>query len=124
MRFRVEGHDGPSPAGNATLYVDETVAGALQIKIQPGHFSLAGEGINASRDAGQPVSSEYTTPYELTGGTLHEVALERTDDPFVDQELHLAAGFARDEKQRGSKRLYPSSRVTASGPCCGVSRGD
>jgi arylsulfatase A-like enzyme len=96
VRFKVEGHEGPSPAGSVTLYFDDAAVGDLHIKIQPGHFSLAGEGINAGRDAGQPVSSEYEPPFEFRGGTLHRVVLERSDDPFVDLERHLAAGFARD----------------------------
>jgi hypothetical protein len=96
MRFEVTGHEGPSPAGTATLYVDHDEVATANIKIQPGHFSLAGEGINAGRDAGQPVSSEYKPPFGFTGGTLHQVLLERTDEPYVDLERHYAAAFARD----------------------------
>ncbi len=84
VRFHIEGHDGSSPTGIAALYIDQDPAAELAIKIQPGHFSLAGEGINAGHDAGQPVSSQYTPPFEFTGGTLHQVVLECGDEPFTD----------------------------------------
>ena len=84
---------GPSPTGIATLYIDQDPAAELAIKVQPGHFSLAGEGINAGRDAGQPVSSQYTPPFEFTGGTLHQVVLERGDETFTDLERHTVASY-------------------------------
>lgn len=86
VRFHIEGHDGSSPTGIAALYIDQDPAAELAIKIPPGHFSLAGEGINAGHDAGQPVSSQYTPPFEFTAGTLHQVVLERGDEPFTDLE--------------------------------------
>lgn len=38
------------------------------------------------------VSSEYTTPFEFTGGSLHHVVPERSDEPFTG----LATTFASD----------------------------
>jgi len=32
------------------------------------------------------VSSQYTPPFEFTAGTLHQVVLERGDEPFTDLE--------------------------------------
>ncbi len=87
---------GHPPTGIATLYIDQDPAAELAIKIQAGHFSLAGEGINAGHDAGQPVSSQYTPPFEFTGGTLHQVVLERGGEPFTDLERRIAAASARD----------------------------
>jgi arylsulfatase len=96
VRVELSGHDGPSPTGTATLYADATAVGSMPVTVQPGHFSLAGEGINAGRDAGQPVSDRYRHPFAFTGGTLHEVVLERGDEPYSRLEQLLAAGFARD----------------------------
>jgi arylsulfatase len=96
VRFEVEGKDGPSPTGTATIYCDEEPVGSAQIKIQPGHFSLAGEGLNAGRDAGQPVSGEYESPFAFSGGTIKEVVLDRGTEAYADLERHLAAAFARD----------------------------
>lgn len=96
VRFEVEGRDGPSPTGTATLYVGEQAVASQTIRIQPGHFSLAGEGINAGRDGGQPVTDLYVPPFTFKGGRLRQVVLERAGAPYVDLERHLAAAFARD----------------------------
>lgn len=53
----MKGTDGPSPTGTVDLYIDEQVVGTVDIKTQPGAFSLAGEGLAVGRDSGQPVSS-------------------------------------------------------------------
>jgi hypothetical protein len=42
------------------------------------------------------VSSEYTTPFDFTGGSLHHVVPECSDEPFTGLEHHLATTFARD----------------------------
>jgi len=42
------------------------------------------------------VSSQYTTPFEFTSGSLHHVVPERSDEPFIGLERHLATTFARD----------------------------
>ncbi|MDG3009492.1 arylsulfatase [Rhodococcus sp. D2-41] len=95
VKYVIEGKDGVSPTGTATLYIDESAVGSAKIKTQQGHFSLAGEGLNAGRDGGQPVG-DYPVPFEFSGGTLSKVTLKRGDDEWVDLEQTLAAGFARD----------------------------
>ena len=42
------------------------------------------------------MSSEYTTLFEFTGGSLHHVVPERSDEPLTGLERHLATTFARD----------------------------
>jgi arylsulfatase len=96
VRVEIEGKDGPIPTGTATIYCDEEALGSAPIKVQPGHFSLAGEGLNAGRDAGQPVSSEYSSPFEFGGGKIKQVVLDRGQETYADLERHLAAAFARD----------------------------
>ena len=97
VKYVIEGkdEDGVSPTGTATLYVDTEEVASAKIKTQMGHFSLAGEGLNAGKDGGQPVG-DYPVPYPFSGGTLHSVTLKRGDDQWVDVEQQLAAGFARD----------------------------
>ncbi len=75
-----------------------------QIKARPGHFSLCGEGSNAGRDGGQPVTCEYESPNPCTAGVLHEVVLDRSGDPSTDMERHLAAAFARPRLDAGAGR--------------------
>jgi Sulfatase len=96
VRVEVEGKDGPSPSSTGTIYCDDDALASEKIKIQPGHFSGAGEGLNAGRDAGQPVSSDYDSPFEFSGGTIKKVVLARGSESYADMERHLAAAFARD----------------------------
>jgi arylsulfatase len=96
VRFEAEGRDGVSPTGTVTMYVDDDAVASDQIKIQLGHFTITGEGLNAGRDSSQPVSSEYESPFAFTGGTIKEVVLDRSGAPYTDMERQLAAAFARD----------------------------
>jgi arylsulfatase A-like enzyme len=96
VRFETEGMDGSAPSGTATLSIDDDDVGSATIKIQPGHFSLCGEGINAGRDGGQPVTDDYESPFPFKGGKLKQVVLDRSGEPFGDMERHLEAAFSRD----------------------------
>ncbi|MEV6217417.1 sulfatase-like hydrolase/transferase [Nocardia sp. NPDC051833] len=95
VKYVITGRDGVSPTGTAALYVGDTAVGTADITTQMGHFSLAGEGLTAGRDAGQPVG-DYPVPFEFSGGHLAKVTLKRGDDDWTDAERTLAAGFARD----------------------------
>lgn len=96
VRFRMEGHDGPSPVGMAALYINDQTVAEQQIKTQPGKFSLAGEGLAVGRDSGQPVSNEYQPPFEFTGGTIAQVVVDISGEHYRDLERELQAMFARD----------------------------
>lgn len=96
VRFRMEGHDGPSPVGMAALYINDQVVAEQRIKTQPGKFSLAGEGLAVGRDSGQPVSNEYQAPFEFTGGTIAQVTVDISGERYRDLERELQAMFARD----------------------------
>ncbi len=61
VEFAKTGTDGRFPTGTATLYIDGDVV-ATQHAVQPGFFSLSGEGNNVGRDRGQPVSNDYAPP--------------------------------------------------------------
>jgi hypothetical protein len=59
---------------------------------------VGGEGLNASRDGGAPVTSDYPgeAPWAFTGGTLHHVAVDVSGDPYIDLEREAVAMFARE----------------------------
>ncbi|WP_280451946.1 arylsulfatase [Nocardia cyriacigeorgica] len=94
--FRKTGVDGPSPTGTVTLHINHDTAATGDIKVQPGYFSLTGEGSNIGRDRGQAVSSDYTSPFSLTGATIGSVVLTAGDDISLDYERELAAMYERD----------------------------
>ena len=56
----------------------------------------AGPGLCIGYDGGDAVSSEYTSRFEFTGGTIVKVVFDVGDDAYIDIEQHLAAAMARD----------------------------
>lgn len=95
-RFDLTGTDGPSPTGTVELYIDEECVGALDIKTQPAHFALGGEGLAVGRDGGQPVSSDYKSPFEFTGGTIKQVNIDLRGERIRDLEKEAQAMMARE----------------------------
>jgi arylsulfatase len=98
VSFEKEGNDDQhSPYGTASLFIGERVVGESDIKTQPGKFALGGEGLNVGKDPGAPVSpSAYEAPFVFRGGTIEEVVVDVSGDPFVDLELEALAMMSRD----------------------------
>jgi arylsulfatase len=96
--FVKDGEDPPHVAtGILSLYYGDQKVGEGRIKIQPGSFSLAGEGLCVGRDSSDPVTSDYPgeAPYRFIGGTIERVAVDVSDEPFVDMEREAAAMLPR-----------------------------
>jgi arylsulfatase len=95
--FVREGTDMPTH-GTLTLYIDDQIAGSAAIKTQPGNFSLVGEGLNVGRDPGEPVTADYAGAgdFAFTGGTIKQVIVDVSGEPYVDLEKEAIAMFARD----------------------------
>jgi arylsulfatase len=96
VEFTKTGRDGTFPTGTATLHINDREVASLPIRVQPSFFSLSGEGSNVGRDRGQPVSSDYTSPFALTGATVDHVLLKPGDDTYLDLERETEAAFRRD----------------------------
>ncbi|RZL75442.1 MAG: arylsulfatase, partial [Rhodococcus sp. (in: high G+C Gram-positive bacteria)] len=97
--FDKDGEDPPGTAhGVLTLYYGDRKVGEGRIKTQPGKFSIAGEGLCAGRDTGEPVTDDYpgTAPWAFTGGTLNRVVVDVSGEPYVDLEREAAAMLSRD----------------------------
>ena len=95
--FVREGTDMPAH-GTVTLYIDDKAVGSTQIKTQPGMFSLVGEGLNVGKDPGEPVTDDYADKgyFEFTGGTIKQVIVDVSGEPYVDLEKEAIAMFARE----------------------------
>jgi len=95
--FVREGTDMPAH-GTLTLYINETAVGSAQIKTQPGYFSLDGEGLCVGRDSADPVTKDYSgeRPWEFTGGTIKQVIVDVSGEPFVNIEHEAAMALRRD----------------------------
>jgi arylsulfatase len=95
--FEREGDSMPAE-GTLTLHVGEEKAGQGRIRTQPGKFSIAGEGLNIGKDAGEPVTDDYPgqAPWSFTGGTIHRAAVDVSGQPFVDLAAEVRMAFMRD----------------------------
>jgi arylsulfatase A-like enzyme len=72
-----------------TLFVDGVAVAAADIaRTSPFRFTLAGEGLCCGYDDGTPVA-DYASPFAFTG-TIHEVAVDVSGDPYVDVEQSVA----------------------------------
>jgi arylsulfatase A-like enzyme len=96
VRFRMEGHEGVSPVGMAALYINGQLAAERRIRTQPGKFSLVGEGLAVGRDEGEPVSSDYESPFTFRGGTIKQATVDVSGEQYRDLDKELQAMFARD----------------------------
>ena len=96
LRFRKENQQASGTVGSAALYINNEKVAEDTIQTQPGLFSLVGEGLNVGRDGGQPVSSDYESPYEFRGGVIKQVVVDVSGEPFRDLEKELQAMFRRD----------------------------
>ena len=97
--FEKDAEDPPSVAtGILSLYYGEKKVGEGRIKIQPGPFELAGEGLCVGRDSGAPVTDDYPgqSPHRFTGGTIKRVAVDVSGEPFIDMEREAAAMLSRE----------------------------
>ncbi len=95
VRFRAEGREGPSPSGMAALYINDTIVAESRIITQPAKFGLDG-GLVVGRDAGQPVSNEYSSPYEFRGGEISQVIIDVSGEPYRDMERELRSMLMRE----------------------------
>ena len=97
--FEKTGEDPPGTAsGTLSLFYGDRKVGEGTVRVQPGSFSLAGEGLTVGRDSGEPLTDDYPgeAPWRFTGGTLHRVAVDVSGTPYVDLEREAVAMLARE----------------------------
>ncbi len=86
-----------SSLGTASLFIDDHNVGASSIKTQPGKFMLGGEGLNVGKDPGGPASTTaYEAPFPFAGGSLREVIVDDSGEPYIDLEMEAQAMMSRD----------------------------
>jgi len=88
--FEKEGQDPQACSGTVSLFHGETKVGEAKIKTQLGAYAIAGAGIYVGRNPGEVVTDDYPgeSPYTFTGGTLHEVSVNVSGEPYLDIERH------------------------------------
>jgi hypothetical protein len=95
--FEREGDSMPAE-GTLTLHMGDREVGRGRIRTQPGKFSIAGEGLNVGKDAGEPVTDDYPGqgPWAFTGGTIKRAVVDVSGEPFVDLAAEARMAFMRD----------------------------
>ncbi len=82
--------------GTFRMYINDKVVSDGKMATQPGHFTLAGEGLCVARDSGDAVSDEYKAPFKFTGGKVLDVIVNVSGERFADLEKEAHAMFARE----------------------------
>ena len=84
--------------GILSLYHGDTKVGEGRIKLQPGSYMIAGEGLAVGRDVGDPVTQDYPgeRPYRFTGGTIKRVAVDVSGEPYIDLEREAQGMLMRE----------------------------
>jgi arylsulfatase len=82
--------------GTTTLYVDDQAAAKGSMRAQIGPFTLAGDGLCVGYDSGDNVSQHYRNPGTFTGGTILGVAVDVSDQAYLDLEKEAARAFSLD----------------------------
>ena len=82
--------------GSTKLFIDDKVVATGPMKAQVGKFTLAGDGLCVGFDSGDNVSQEYKNPATFTGGTILGVAVDISEQVYMDLEKEAVAALARD----------------------------
>lgn len=95
---------GGSPLPNATigsakLFINDQQVGALSpFQTQVGSFAICGEGVCIGRDGGSNVTNDYSgnSPWAFSNGTIKQVIVDVSDEPYVNLEREAIAMMKRD----------------------------
>lgn len=82
--------------GTTTLFIDDKVTAKGPMRAQVGKFTLCGDGLCVGYDSGDNVSAHYKNPGTFTGGTIFGVAVDVSDEGYLDLEREAAGALARD----------------------------
>ncbi|MFD4324458.1 arylsulfatase [Nocardioides sp. NPDC058538] len=82
--------------GTTNLYVDDQIVATGEMRAQVGKFTLCGDGLCVGFDSADAVSRSYRAPFTFTGGKILGVAVDVSDESYLDLETEALAALARD----------------------------
>lgn len=86
--------------GGHVLFIDEHAVGALRdVEIHPGTFGLAGASLSIGRNGGSAVSWDYPAPYPFTGGTITQVVVDISGEPYENLEKKSSPSPSRKTRR-------------------------
>jgi hypothetical protein len=100
--FEREGDSMPAE-GTLTLHMGDREVGRGRIRTQPGKFSIAGEGLNVGKDAGEPVTDDYR-------------ARVRGPSPAARSSARRSTSAVRRSSTWPPRRAWPSCATEARPP--------
>jgi arylsulfatase len=80
--------------GTAKLYINDKEVATGPMTAQVGKFTLVGDGLCVGYDSGDPVSKQYKSPGEFTGGTISFVKVSTGKEQYIDLEREAQRAFA------------------------------
>ena len=96
--FEKESQEADCTTGTLTLYHGEDKVGEGPIKTQLGAFAIAGSGLYVGRQEGEVISDDYPgeAPHRFTGGTINQLAIDVSGEPYLDLEREAALMLMRE----------------------------
>jgi arylsulfatase A-like enzyme len=90
-------NEGLPTQGMLSLYIRDQKVGEMKIVTQPGKFGLGGGGLVVGRSGAEPVTDDYAggRPWPFIGGTIKQVLIDVSGEPFVDLVQEAKAAFAQ-----------------------------
>jgi hypothetical protein len=82
--------------GTCKLYVDDQIVAEGPMRAQIGKFTLCGDGLCIGWDSADAVSGQYVNPFPFEGGKLLGVAIDVSEEQYLDLELEALAALARE----------------------------
>ena len=96
--FEMERREADCTLGTLSLYHGEEKVGEEPIKTQLGAFAIAGAALYVGRHEGEAITEDYPgeAPYRFTGGTIEQVAIDVSGEPYLDLEREAALMLMRE----------------------------
>lgn len=82
--------------GTCKLYIDDRVVAEGPMRAQIGKFTLCGDGLCVGYDSADTVSRRYGNPFPFSGGKLLGVAVDVSEEQYLDLELEALAMLSRE----------------------------
>jgi arylsulfatase A-like enzyme len=96
--FEKESQEPDCTTGTLTLYHGEEKVGDGPIKTQLGAFAIAGSSLYVGRHEGDVITDDYPgdAPHRFTGGTITQLAIDVSGEPYLDLEREAALMLMRE----------------------------
>ena len=96
--FEKTGEEPTCAKGTVSIYHGDTKVGEKEIQVQLGAWSIPGDGLYVGRHAIDPLTDDYPgeAPYRFTGGTLRQVTIDVSGEPYLDLEREAELMLMRE----------------------------